>query len=109
MGWFTRKKKYGELLLFFALAALIHMASDFPVHAEDAHKHFWPISDWRFYSPFSYWDIRHFGRNVGLVETLLGIGLVTLLLRRFTKRSTRTLLYIALAFYTVMLLVRLFV
>ena len=107
LGWFTRKKKYGGLLLFLALAALIHIASDFPVHAEDAHQHFWPISEWRFYSPLSYWDVRHFGRSVGFVETLLGLGLVMVLLRRFTKRSTRIVLYIVLSFYAVILLARL--
>ena len=36
IGFAARSKTWGKLLLFFALAALIHMATDMPVHAEDA-------------------------------------------------------------------------
>lgn len=107
IGWFTRKKKHGGLLLFFALAVLIHIVSDFPVHAEDAHQHFWPFSTWRFHSPISYWDVQHYGRIAGIVETVLGLGLVTVLLRRYTLRSTRIILYFGLAYYLLALLARL--
>lgn len=107
IGWFTSKKKYGGLLLFFALAALIHIAGDFPVHAEDAHQHFWPFSTWRFHSPVSYWDVQHYGRITGIVETVLGLGLITILLRRFTLCFTRIVLYIGFAFYLAMLVLRL--
>jgi hypothetical protein len=50
-----------------ALSMALHAAVDFCVHAEDAHRHFFPFSDWRFHSPLSYWDPRHHG--------LLGAGL----------------------------------
>jgi len=106
-GWFTRKTTYGGLLLFFALAALTHMVTDFPVHAEDAHQHFWPFSTWRFHSPVSYWDAQHYGRITGLVETILGLGLVTILLRRFTLRATRIVLYFGFAYYLFAFLARL--
>ncbi|MGR3433709.1 MAG: cobalamin biosynthesis protein CobQ, partial [Shimia sp.] len=43
-------------------AALLHLALDFPFHAEDARAHFWPISSWKFVSPISYWDGRAGGR-----------------------------------------------
>jgi len=36
------------------LAALTHIAGDFPLHNGDAHQHVWPVSDWRFHSPVSY-------------------------------------------------------
>ncbi|MEM8775969.1 MAG: cobalamin biosynthesis protein CobQ [Pseudomonadota bacterium] len=43
----------------FSCAGLIHIASDFALHNDDARPHFWPVSDWVFQSPFSYWDSQH--------------------------------------------------
>ena len=43
----------------FAAAGLLHLALDFPLHNDDARRHFWPISDWVFESPLSYWDSAH--------------------------------------------------
>ncbi len=60
--------------LLFA-SALLHMLFDFPLHHDDAHRHFLPLSNWRYISPVSYWDPRHFGQYVVWVEvalTLLG-------------------------------------
>src|SRR5215831_14870111 len=51
---------------FFA-SVLLHSAADFPVHAEDAHRHFFPLSNYRFKSPISYWDVRYHGKAVALV------------------------------------------
>lgn len=56
-----------NFLTLFALAALIHLATDFPVHVGDAHAHFWPISDWRFRSPVSYWNPDHYGQLFALI------------------------------------------
>jgi hypothetical protein len=52
-------------------SALLHVLGDFPVHAHDAHRHFFPLSDYRFISPFSYWDVRHHARPVAFGELLL--------------------------------------
>jgi hypothetical protein len=70
----------------FSLAALLHLAADFPVHAEDAHAHFWPISTWRFHSPVSYWDHDHHGAWVGLAESAMGLTCAWLVGRRFRQR-----------------------
>lgn len=40
----------------FTGAALLHLALDFPLHHDDGRPHFWPVTDWVFESPFSYWD-----------------------------------------------------
>lgn len=40
IGFTARSKNWGKLLIVFAFAALIHMATDFPVHADDAYRHF---------------------------------------------------------------------
>jgi hypothetical protein len=58
------------VILFF-VSVLAHALCDFPLHAMDAHRHFFPISDYRFISPISYWDIRYHGRTVARIEGLL--------------------------------------
>jgi hypothetical protein len=59
-----------SLALFFA-STLLHAVADFPVHVQDAHRHLFPLSDYRFISPLSYWDERFYGRQVTQVELLL--------------------------------------
>jgi len=49
-----------QALAFLASMAL-HCLADLPLHREDAHAHFWPLTSWRFLSPVSYWDPRHGG------------------------------------------------
>jgi len=55
-------------------AALLHLALDFPLHHDDGRAHFWPISDWIFASPVSYWDNHHHGSIVGPIELGLAVG-----------------------------------
>lgn len=90
IGWFVlrsnKHKALAGLTLVFALAALIHIATDIPVHASDAHRHLWPISDWRYYSPLSYWEADHHAAWVSMAEGLLGIGLCAILWKRFKAR-----------------------
>ncbi len=54
--------------MVFALAALLHILFDLPVHREDEHAHFWPLSNWKFISPVSYWDPAHYGNIVAVFE-----------------------------------------
>ena len=86
LGFYARAKLWGQLLLMFALAALIHMATDFPVHAEDAYRHFWPLTDWRFYSSLSYWDINHHAAWVRLIDVAIAAISGLVLWRRFSTR-----------------------
>jgi len=83
---------YGALLLFFALAALIHMATDLPVHSHDAYRHFWPISDWRFYSPISYYESDHHAGWVMVVELAIWIISSLVLWKRFPQRWVKVVL-----------------
>ncbi|MEL6474735.1 MAG: cobalamin biosynthesis protein CobQ [Pseudomonadota bacterium] len=78
----------------FAGAALIHAALDFPLHADDAHRHAWPLTDWRFHSPVSYWDNRHMGWLGASIEGATVLGSVALLLRRFRGPLLRASLLI---------------
>ncbi len=87
------------LIVVFALAALTHLAGDFPVHVDDAHAHIWPLSDWRFQSPVSYWNPRHYGNWFSLFEICLGISLSIILFRRFHALWVRGLMAFAIVAY----------
>lgn len=58
---------------FIALtsAALLHLVCDFALHHDDARMHFWPLSDWKFESPLSYWDSNHHAFYVTPVEGIV--------------------------------------
>ena len=87
------------LAAVFAGAALIHLAADLPVHVDDAHAHFWPLTDWRFRSPVSYWHPDHYGGPFALFEIGFGIVLAVLLWRRFHAVWVRALLVAAILVY----------
>ena len=97
-GWWRFVDERSALGLF-AFAALVHLAGDLPLHAEDAHRHFWPLTDWRFYSPVSYWDPSHYGNVFSWVEAALGAALAVVLFRRFRAWWVRALCVLAIAFY----------
>ena len=60
-------------LYLVSASALVHVLCDLPVHNDDAHRHFLPLSHWRFISPVSYWDPRHFGVYAMVTEFLVAI------------------------------------
>lgn len=99
IGFWARGKLWGKLLIVFALAALIHMATDLPVHNHDAYRHFWPLSDWRFISPFSYYEADHHAGVVSLIETLIAFASIFVLWRRFPKLWVKILLGVLAALY----------
>ena len=98
LGWAYVRVKTGKpldelpALAVLGLAALSHLALDLPVHVDDAHPHFWPLTEWRFRSAFSYWDSTHHGRSVAAVESAIGIMLAVILWRRFKALWVRVLL-----------------
>lgn len=82
--------------MLFGLTALLHIALDAPVHASDAYRHFWPLSDWRFFSPLSYWETLHHAQWVALFEAAL-VALCTFMLwRRFKALWVRGMLALIL-------------
>ena len=60
--------------MLFAASALLHMCCDLPLHHDDAHRHFLPISDWRLQSPISYWDPQHYGGYFAILELAFSIA-----------------------------------
>ena len=99
IGFIARGKLWGKCLLVFTLAALVHMATDLPVHNHDAYRHFWPISEWRFYSPFSYWETDHHAGWVSLIEAAIALGSIFILWRRFPKLWVKIVLGVLAAAY----------
>ena len=97
IGWWHRQTSWGPLLMVFAAAALLHIAVDMPVHGHDAYRHFWPISDWRFFSPVSYWESDLHARWVSLIEAGLVLTGTIMLWRRFPKIWVRVLISILLS------------
>lgn len=53
---------------------IVHSLLDLPVHHDDAHRHFFPLSNYRFISPISYWDAKHYGNIVAFVELSMVIA-----------------------------------
>ncbi|MEO0465284.1 MAG: hypothetical protein AAF216_01980 [Pseudomonadota bacterium] len=92
-------------LTVFGLAMTSHIALDLPLHGDDAHRHFWPLTDWRFISPVSYWDPAANGRWGNLIELGVVIAGSAILWRRFPRIWVRSLLGISVAASLVMAMV----
>ncbi|TYO84817.1 cobalamin biosynthesis protein CobQ [Oceanicella actignis] len=84
-------------LAVFAAAGLLHLAFDLPLHNSDARPHFWPVSDWVFHSPVSYWEPSRFGWLVAPIEVAACAALSVLLWRRFRSAGARALILAGMA------------
>jgi hypothetical protein len=82
----------GMLMAVFSTSALIHISIDFLLHHEDARNQFWPLANWVFRSPVSYWDPKNFGHRFVKFEILLGVMLSTIIWRRYRKRSIQAII-----------------
>ena len=69
---FAHFKEY-RVLKLVALSVLLHLFLDLPLHHDDAHRHFLPVSHWRFESPVSYWDPKHHGLVFSVFELVLAL------------------------------------
>lgn len=93
LGVFLRRAWVAAL----AGSALLHLIADFALHNDHARRHFWPLSDWVFVSPVSYWDGAHYGDVVGMIEVALVLALSIWMLFRFTGWITRTIIVLLCA------------
>ena len=75
----------------FAGAALLHIGLDFPLHTHDARQHFWPLTDWVFESPVSYWDNSAHASIVGPVSLMVSFGCGAYIWTRFQSVAIRAL------------------
>ncbi len=89
----------------FALGVLLHSAADLLCHREDAHRHFLPLSSWRFVSPVSYWDPAHYGGYFMVFETSLVLGCLWVLAGRHDSRVARVGIGLVLLSYAALAMV----
>ena len=80
------------ILRAFAGSGGLHALADFLTHNDDARRQLWPLTDWVFRSPVSYWDARFYGNVFAGFELALVILLSALLLRRLRSRWERLLI-----------------
>jgi len=80
-----------DWLVALSASVLLHLACDFPLHHDDARQHFWPLSNWVFHSPLSYYDTNHYGAIVSVFESLLVIAAAIHVWRRFKTLQMRLL------------------
>jgi hypothetical protein len=92
-----------KFLRWFSISALFHAAVDFFVHTDDAYRHFWPFSNWKFHSPISYYNPHEYGLYVGAFDSLLILGLLTYLYTKYTG-WWRVLVIVVGTLYTVRLI-----
>jgi len=81
-----------QIVIALCGAALLHLGFDFLLHHDDGRAHFWPISNWIFQSPVSYWDGNHYGNIVGPIEAALSLAVCVWLWRQYTGRWMRALI-----------------
>lgn len=75
--------------MIFGASGLMHLALDFPLHHDDGRPHFWPLTDWVFESPISYWDSAHHAGLIGPLEMGLSALLCGVLMWRFKSLRSR--------------------
>ena len=83
-----------EKTVTFAWSMLLHCGFDLITHHDDGHRHLFPISDFIFQSPISYWDPDHYGAIVSPIEQLLVFGASIYLYPRLKTRLARVSLII---------------
>ena len=59
--------------MLFSISMFIHQAFDFLLHRQDAHAHFFPLTNWKFISPISYWERDYYGGIFGIIETITAV------------------------------------
>ena len=78
-----------EKITVFAWSLLIHCAFDFLTHHDDGHHHFFPLSDFAFESPISYWDRDHYAAIVAPIERVVILTASIYLFPRLKTRLAR--------------------
>lgn len=73
----------------FAAAGLLHLATDFLLHAGDGRSHFWPLSRWVYDSPVSYWDSQHHAGWIAPLSAMVCVLAFVVLWRRDIRPLAR--------------------
>ncbi|WP_166415980.1 cobalamin biosynthesis protein CobQ [Cochlodiniinecator piscidefendens] len=84
------------VLIAFTAAALLHLFTDFLLHHEDARMQFWPLSDWVFRSPVSYWDPSRYGNIFAPIEIIVALIACVVMWKRHPSMLAKVLISIAI-------------
>jgi len=84
-----------------SLASLTHAITDLPLHHDDGHPHFWPVTNWIYSSPVSYWDDRHYANYWAPIEIVMGLIFIVILWRRYSAFWAKVLLLLAALGYVI--------
>jgi hypothetical protein len=98
-----------KLLKWFSISAFFHSIVDFFVHTDDAYRHFYPFSDWKFKSPVSYWNNAEYGQYVSFFDSTLVIALLVYLYTKYQHKSIRMLIVVLGTLYALRLVAEPFV
>ncbi|CAN5696581.1 hypothetical protein BH24ACT22_BH24ACT22_20390 [soil metagenome] len=88
--WAARLKRIDRrrILLWFLIGWFGHTFADFLTHVDDTRPLFWPISDWQWSSPVSYYNSNYYGRQFFFIShALIVLTMVGLLIRRLRNRK----------------------
>jgi membrane-bound metal-dependent hydrolase YbcI (DUF457 family) len=85
------RRDWRRVLLWFLLGWAGHTLADFLTHVNDVRPLFWPLSDWTWSSPISYYDPSYYGREFFVVEHGLMLFISSwLLLKRISGRGGKS-------------------
>ena len=79
LGWvgMRRGKRWGRMLFWFGLGCAFHSLVDILTHHDDGPVVFYPLNwYYRFPSPVSYWDRRHYGDIFRVFENTLDAAIL---------------------------------
>lgn len=105
IAWIIKKR----WLLLFSVSMCLHFVADFFTHADDAHRHFLPFSNYRFESPVSYWDTKFNGEIGGAIEMAILLVAITYLWTRVQTRWIQIVLLLYIVFAVAMSLLAPFI
>lgn len=83
LAWIFQKRP----MKVFALSAFLHALLDFPLHVDDGHMHFYPLSNWIYQSPVSYWDPKHYGLYFFTLELLFFASVTFYIWKSLSKKG----------------------
>jgi len=83
-------KQKWQTFKLLCCSMLLHVALDLPVHREDAHHHFWPLSDYQLISPVSYWNPEFYGLQFSVFEILLTLALSIYCFKKVDSKVIKT-------------------
>ncbi len=88
--WAKLGAKWIDWVRWFLIACLLHSVVDIFTHYDDGPLLLWPLEwNWRFRSPISYWDHRHFGSEVARGEFLFNVLMVIYLIAPWVHHRLR--------------------